>query len=135
MPAATLSRPDEKSARKSNPRPLAPQKSAAKPEPKILYQTYFRSVGTRTYAAQVKEASNGNHFITLTEGRRDAKTGQLHKNYVLVFSEDFEQFFKLIADTNAFVREHPVSKEVTDRQARMWERKRKEASADKMPKS
>src|SRR2546421_12883338 len=116
MTAATLSRSDEKSAPPSAPRP----------EPKILYQTFFKSVGTRTYAAQVKEASNGNHFITLTEGRRDEKTGELRKSYVLVFSEDFEQFFKLIADTNKFVREHPVSKEVADRQARMWERKRKE---------
>src|SRR5436305_300041 len=128
MPAATMSRSDEKSARKSNPQKADPQKSGARPEPRILYQTYFKSVGARTYAAQVKEASNGNHFITLTEGRRDEKTGELRKSYVLVFSEDFEQFFKLIADTNKFVREHPVSKEVADRQARMWERKRKEAA-------
>ena len=68
MPAATMSRSDEKSARKSNPQKADPQKSGARPEPRILYQTYFKSVGTRTYAAQVKEASNGNHFITLTSG-------------------------------------------------------------------
>ncbi len=31
-------------------------------EQKILFQDYFKSVGTRTYAAQVKEASNGKPF-------------------------------------------------------------------------
>ena len=135
MRAATLSRSDEKSARKSEPQKSGSQKSDARPEPRILYQSYFKSVGTRTYAAQVKEASNGNHFITLTEGRRDEKTGELRKIYVMVWSEDFEQFFKLIADTSKFVREHPVAKDVADRQARMWERRRNEASAHKMPKS
>src|SRR3954454_7218503 len=127
MPAATMSRSDEKSARKSDPPKPNSQKPDAKPEPKILYQSYFKSVGTRTYAAQVKEASNGNHFITLTEGRRDEKTGELRKIYVMVWSEDFEAFFKLIADTNKFVREHPVPREVAERQAKMWERRRKEA--------
>ena len=135
MPAATLSRSDEKSARKSAPPKSNPQRSDSKPEPKILYQSYFKSVGTRTYAAQVKQASNGNHFITLTEGRRDEKTGELRKIYVMVWSEDFEAFFKLVADTNKFVREHPVPTAVAERQARMWERKRKDASTDKMPRS
>jgi hypothetical protein len=128
MPAATMSRSDEKSARKSDPRKSNPRSSDARPEPKILYQSYFKSVGTRTYAAQVKEASNGNHFITLTEGRRDEKTGELRKIYVMVWSEDFEAFFKLVADTNKFVREHPVPREVAERQAKMWERRRKEAA-------
>src|SRR3954471_13047209 len=77
----------------------------AKTEQKILYQTFFKSVGTRTYAAQVKEAGNGNHFILLTEGRRDEKTGEVRKSRVLVFSEDFQAFAKLFADTMLFVRE------------------------------
>jgi len=42
-----------------------------RPEPRIIHQTFFKSVGPRTYAAQVKELSNGNHLLALTEGRRD----------------------------------------------------------------
>src|SRR4051812_15036358 len=48
----------------------------ARPEQKILCQSFFKSVGPRTYAAQVKEAGNGNHFILLTEGNRDKATGE-----------------------------------------------------------
>jgi|SRR5581483_6174364 len=110
MPAATLSRADEKSARKPEP----------KKDHKILYQTYFKSVGPRTYAAQVKEAGNGNHFILLTEGRRDKETGELRKTSLIVFSEDFEQFGKLIGDTMQFVRAHPVPPEVAQRQVKHW---------------
>ena len=47
-----------------------------KPEPKILFQQFFKSVGPRTYAAQVKQAANGNHFLVLTEGKRDDKTNE-----------------------------------------------------------
>src|SRR4051812_24113999 len=102
MPAATLSRADEKSARKPD----------VQRDHKILYQAYFKSVGTRTYAAQVKEAGNGNHFILLTEGRRDKDTGELRKTSVIIFSEDFEEFFKLVSGTTKFVREHPVPQDV-----------------------
>ena len=121
MTAATLSRSDEKSAPPSAPRP----------EPKILYQTFFKSIGTRTYAAQVKQASNGNHFIALTEGRRDEKTGDLRKNFVLVFGEDFEAFFKMLDDTKQFVHQHPVPADIAKKQARFWENKRKQPSANK----
>src|SRR5260370_157969 len=40
----------------------------------ILFQHWFKSVGPRTYAAQLKKAGNGNHYLVLTEGRRDDKT-------------------------------------------------------------
>lgn len=119
MPAAMQSRADEKSARKS----------AVKPEQKILYQAFFKSVGTRTYVAQVKEAGNGNHFIVLTEGRRDDQTGEVRKSRVLVFSEDFEAFGKLFADTMKFVREHPVSDKVARRQESFWRKKNAKPSA------
>ena len=114
MPAASLSRADGKSAPKTDPN------SDAKPERKILYQTYFKSAGPRTYAAQVKEAGNGNHFIVLVEGQRDKQTGELRKRSVIVFSEDFEQFAKLVGDTMQFVRAHPVSPDVAKRQSSRW---------------
>jgi hypothetical protein len=130
MPAATMSRSDEKSARKPDvkprgeftprgeSRPGASVSPDATPEQKILYQTFFKSVGTRTYAAQVKEARNGNHFILFIEGNRDKKTGELRKTKLILFSEDFEAFFNLIADTATYVRAHPVSPEIARRQAK-----------------
>src|SRR5437588_9342050 len=45
--------------------------SVLKPEEAILFQTFFKSVGPRTYASQVKRPANGNHFLVLTEGNRD----------------------------------------------------------------
>ena len=90
-------------------------KSAPKPEPKILHQAFFKSVGTRTYAAQVKEAGNGNHFILLTEGKRDEKTGELRKTRLIVFSEDFPEFFKLLDQTHRFTQSHPVPESVARR--------------------
>src|SRR4051794_25855059 len=52
------------SDRNSGPRP--------KKEPKTLFARSFKSVGTRTYTAEVKEAGNGNQFIVLTESKPDA---------------------------------------------------------------
>src|SRR5437016_10995169 len=86
--------------------------SPAKAEPKILFQKFFKSVGPRTYAAQVKEAGNGNHFLVLTEGKRDAKTDEVRKTRLFVFSEDFTEFFKMLTDTTQFIRANPVSNEV-----------------------
>jgi hypothetical protein len=126
MPAATLSRSDEKSARKNTFQPPAKgagkdqPKVQPKPEHKILYQTYFKSVGTRTYAAQVKEAGNRNHFLLLTEGRRDKETGELRKTSVIVFSEDFEEFFKMVCETREFVHKNPVPPEVARKQQKFW---------------
>ena len=123
MSPAALSRPAGKSARK-------PDESA---EQKILYQTYFKSIGTRTYAAQVKQAGNGNHFILLTEGRRDKETGEVRKTRLIVFSEDFPAFFKLLEETAKFVRQNPVPAKVAQRQAKRWQetRNREERPAPK----
>src|SRR3989442_16041652 len=121
--SATAARPTTSGRpNKGNWRPRNDAKAGPKPEPKILFQKFFKSVGTRTYAAQVKEAGNGNHFIVLTEGRRDEKTGEVRKTRVLIFSEDFEQFFKLVAETTKFVREHPVPPDVAKRQQKYWQK-------------
>src|SRR5687768_11158242 len=77
-------------------------KSKPKPEPKILFQKFFKSVGPRTYAAQLKEAGNGNHFLVLTEGKRDEKTNEVKKTKLFVFSEDFADFFALVQETAKF---------------------------------
>jgi hypothetical protein len=102
----------------------APAKVTAD-EAKILFQNFFKSVGPRTYAAQLKEAGNGNHFLVLTEGKRDKKTAEVRKTRLFVFSEDFPAFFKLIHETAAFVQAHPVSEEVRQRQAEFWRNSQK----------
>jgi hypothetical protein len=113
-------------APKPLPKPAAakpfPQKSRPKPEPKILFQKYFKSVGPRTYAAQLKEAGNGNHFLVLTEGKREEKTDEVRKTRLFIFSEDFVEFFKMLHETAVFVREHPVPDAIKRKRARFWEK-------------
>src|SRR4051812_22030725 len=96
--------------------------NGSKPEPKVLFQQYFKSVGTRTYAAQLKEASNGNHFIVLTEGKRDEKTNEVKKHSVYLFSEDFEAFKNLLRDTFKFIVDHPVPPDVAKKRAEFWKK-------------
>jgi Protein of unknown function (DUF3276) len=105
------------------------QEAQPKAEPKILFQDYFKSVGPRTYAAQVKEAVNGNHFIVLTEGKRDKDSEQVRKTKLLVFSEDFETFFAMVRRTAEYIKDHPVPEDVRRRQAQWWKNRKNEAPA------
>ena len=73
----------------------------SKPEPAILFQKFFKSVGPRTYVSQIKEAGNGDQFLVLTEGRRDEKTNEVRKARLLVFSQDFPAFFRLLHQTGS----------------------------------
>ena len=100
-----------------------PATAAPKVEPRILFQDYFKSVGPRTYAAQVKEAGNGNHFIVLTEGKRDDKTDEVRKTRLFIFSEDFEAFFKMVNQTARFVQANPVPADVRKKREKFWARK------------
>jgi hypothetical protein len=97
-----------------------------KPEHEILFQTYFKSVGPRTYAAQVKKASNENHYLVLTEGKRDEKTGEVRKARLFVYSEDFGAFFRMLQETSLFIRANPVPEEVKKRRVKFWARKEAE---------
>lgn len=94
-----------------------------KPEAEILFQKFFHSVGPRTYAAQVKRAGNGNHFLVLTEGKRDEATGEVRKTRLFLFSEDFGKFFQMLHETAKFIREHPVPDEIREKRARFWAKK------------
>ena len=107
---------------------LAKDSSAAKTEARILFQRYFKSVGPRTYAAQVKEASNGNHFLVLTEGKRDEATDQVRKTRLFVFSEDFQEFFDMVQQSARFIKDHPVPDDVKKRREKFWAKKTKESS-------
>ena len=103
--------------------------SKAKAEPRILFQTFFKSVGPRTYAAQVKEAGNGNHFLVLTEGKRDDKTGEVKKCRLFIYSEDFAAFFRMLKETADHVKAHPVPAEVKAKRARYWQKQAQPGAA------
>jgi hypothetical protein len=118
---------------KPAPRPSKPQMSGEKPEPKILFQKFFKSVGPRTYASQVKEAANGNHFLVLTEGKRDEKTNEVRKTRVFIFSEDFRDFFHMLHETAQFIKANPVPEEVKRRRERHWKKKSDSAKTTPPP--
>ena len=102
---------------------------AGKQEAKILFQKYFKSVGPRTYAAQLKEAGNGNHFLVLTEGKRDPVTNEVKKLKLFVYSEDFSAFFRMLHETAQFIKAHPVSPEMKMKRMRYWAKKEAEQAA------
>lgn len=97
----------------------------SKPEPVIRFQRFFKSMGPRTYAAQIKEASNGNPFLVLTEGKRDEKTGELRKSRLFIFSEDFPAFFRMLHETAQYLKANPVPEEVKRRRERYWAKQAK----------
>src|SRR3954451_2346695 len=103
-PAARLAaRPARPSGRPLPGRSGKPRRKAQpEAEHEILFQKFFKSVGPRTYAAQVKKARNGNHYLVLTEGKRDDKTAEVRKTRLFVYSEDFVEFFRLIKSAAEF---------------------------------
>jgi hypothetical protein len=103
--------------------------AAAAKEPKILFQKYFKSIGTRTYAAHVKENEKGNQFLVLTEGKRDPSSGDVKKTRVFIYSEDFAQYFRMLHETAQFIKAHPVSEEMKLKRQRYWARKEAEQAA------
>ena len=112
-------------ARRANG-PGAPPGAAtgAKAEHDILFQQYFKSVNPdRTYAAQVKRAGNGNHYLVLTEGKRDDATNEVRKTRLFLYSEDFIEFFKMLQATAQFIRANPVPDEVKKKRDRLWAKK------------
>jgi hypothetical protein len=127
MPAVKSPRPRSEPASES-PSEAAPKPVSKLADAEILFQKYFKSVGSRTYAAQVKRAGNGNHFVVLTEGRRDPKTDELRMTRLLAFSEDFSEFFRMMHDLAVFVRENPVPEEVRRRRAAYWKKQQSEAA-------
>jgi hypothetical protein len=114
----------------SNPKQQNPQQQQ-KPEPVIRFQRFFKSMGPRTYAAQIKEWSNGNPFLVLTEGKRDLKTGELRKSHLFINSEDFPAFFRMLHETAQYLKANPVPEEIKKRRQRYWEKQAKEAEQGK----
>jgi hypothetical protein len=117
--------PDRQPPAKSGAPANGNSKVNGKPEPKVLFQKFFKSIGPRTYATQIKELSNGNHLLVITEGKRDEETGEVRKTRVFVYGEDFTAFFRLLHETAAFIRANPLSEEVRRKRDRFWAKKAK----------
>ena len=96
------------------------QPPAGEAEHDILFQKFFKSVGPRTYAAQVKRASNGNHYLVLMEGKRDEANGEVRKTRLFVYSEDFVEFFRLVKSAAEFIKANPVPPEVAAKREKFW---------------
>src|SRR5258707_6607464 len=101
-------------------RPFKPRTAGTKKEPKILFQKFYKSVGPRTYVAQLKEAANGNHFLVLTEGKKDDKTGEVRKTRLFTYSEDFPAFFRLLHETAQFIKANPIDPKVKAKREKFW---------------
>jgi hypothetical protein len=99
----------------------------------ILFQKFFKSVGPRTYAAQVKRAKNGNHYLVLMEGRRDEATGEVRKTRLFIYSEDFVEFFRLAKSAAEFIKGNPVPEDVRKKQEKRWARQAAEAKSAPTP--
>lgn len=88
----------------------------------ILFQKFFKSVGPRTYAAQVKRANNGNHYLVLMEGKRDEASDEVRKTRLFIYSEDFVEFFRLIKSAAEFVKANPLPDDVRRKREKFWEK-------------
>jgi hypothetical protein len=104
--------------------------NGGEPEPKLLFQKHFKSIGRRTYATQIKELANRNHLLVLTEAKRDAESGDVRKTRIVVFGEDILAFFRLLHETATFIRANPLPEEVKKRRERFWAKKNRETRAN-----
>ena len=133
MPAKSSAAAASRVTPSRNGTPAASSRSAAAAaaakEPKILFQKYFKSIGTRSYAVHLKENDKGNQFLVLTESKRDPASGETKKTKVFVYSEDFAQYFRMLHETAQFIKAHPVSEEVKLKRQRYWARKEAEQAA------
>lgn len=130
LPAAT------RVATPSPTKPVAPAKPVdnvpEKPEHAMLFQQYFKSVGTRTYVAQLKVATNGNHYLVLTEASRVKGTDEVRKTRIFIYSEDFKAFFDLLSAAQKFISRNPVPSDVAAKQSAFWRKaKSKQALASR----
>lgn len=69
----------------------------------VVFQKYFKS-GGRTYASQVKIASNSKRYLVLTEGVRDSETQEVKKHIIRVFESDLKEFFAMLQETVLYLR-------------------------------
>lgn len=103
-----------------------------KPDP-TLFQHYFKSIGPRTYAVQIKRAQNQNPYLVITEGKRDDKTGEVRKTRVFVYGEDFDSFIDLLRHAAVWIKQHPVSDEFKQKRQQFWQKRQRGDSGRASP--
>ena len=108
---------------------LAPSQKPSSADHPILFQKFFKSVGTRTYAAQVKQASNGNHYLVLTEGKREEGSTDVRKIRLFIYSEDFVEFFRMLHETAQWIKANPLPDEIKKKRERFWAKQSGKAPA------
>jgi len=109
-----------------------PGKPTGEADHEILFQQYFKSANPqKTYAAQLKRAGNGNHYLILTEGKRDESSGEVRKTRVFVYSEDFKELFKMLQAAAVFIRGNPVPDEVKRKRERFWAKQAQEPATQR----
>jgi hypothetical protein len=125
MRSTTSMRSTTQSRSKFAPPPAAKSRRepAQKPEPKLLFQRFFKSVGPRHYSAQLKELANGNRVLVLTEEKRDPKSPLMRPLRLYVFGEDFSAFFRMLQETAVFIRSNPLSPEIRRKRQEYWSRR------------
>jgi hypothetical protein len=101
-----------------------------KPDP-ILFQQWFRSMGPRVYAAQIKRAGNGNQYLVLTESKRDDAGVEPRKTRVYLYGEDFAAFFSMMRALAGWMKEHPLDSQFLARRKAFWSRKADDDSGQK----
>ena len=69
----------------------------------VLYQKHFKS-GSRTYATQIKVATNGKRYLVLAENVRDDATQEIKKHQIHVFDRDLKEYFAMLQETVLFLR-------------------------------
>ena len=65
-----------------------------------LYSTMVRS-GRTTYFVDLKEAKNGNKYLSITESKIDAE--QKQKQTIRIFGDTVEEFRKAVNDAAAAI--------------------------------
>lgn len=108
---------------------------AAADDHEILFQKFFKSVGPRTYAAQVKRARNGNHYLVLMEGKRDESSEEIRKTRLFIYSEDFVEFFRLAKSAAEFIKANPLPDAVRRKREQFWSRQPSPALEQRQPPS
>lgn len=116
----------------------APPRPAKKPtmeDHPILFQKFFKSVGPRTYAAQIRRATNGNHYLVLTEGSRKKDSDEVRKIRIFLYSEDFVQFFRMLHETAQWIKANPVPDEVKQKRQRYWAKENRQSQPQRAGRS
>lgn len=74
-----------------------------------LAQWRLKSVGSRTYFFDLKATRSKNTMLVITESKPKGPDQEgFERNSVMLFSEDFEQWFKTLGEVYRHLKAHPA---------------------------